>query len=148
VSYAIDSNILLYASDEASDLCERAKTFLRECSARSEPFCLCWPVAMAYLRIATHPRIFTSPLTPSTAMGNIEALISLPHCRLISEGSRFWSCYQSIASKIVVRANLVPDAHVAALLIEHDIPTIYTRDKDFAKFDGITPLDPLRDPQP
>lgn len=143
MSYSIDANVLLYASDETNAFCEPAKAFLGDCASRSEPLCLCWPVVMAYLRIATHPRIFTNPLSPPVAMRNIEALLALPHCRTISEGACFWSLYRQIADRAVVRANLVPDAHIAALLMEHDVGVIYTRDRDFTKLAAVRTRDPF-----
>ncbi len=143
MSYSIDANVLLYASDETNALCTASKAFLAECSARTEPLCLCWPVVMAYLRTATHPRIFTEPLSPSTAAANVEALLALPQARPITEGNRFWQIYREISGQVVVRANLVPDAHIAALLLEHDVGTIYTRDADFRKFPGIRVRDPF-----
>jgi len=143
VSYSIDANILLYASDETSPHCGTAKRFLSDCASRSEPFCLCWPVVMAYLRIATHPRIFDSPLSPIIAMANIERLLSLPQIRLLAEGSRFWECYREVAAPLTLRGNLVPDAHIAALLLEHGVPTLFTHDRDFLKFEHLTVRDPV-----
>ena len=148
MSYSIDSNVLLYASDESSPWCESAKEFLSWSASRSEPLCLCWPTLMAYLRIATHSKIFTNPLSPATARSNIEALIALPHSRLITEGERFWGIYRSITEQVVVRANLVPDVHLAALLVEHDVSVLYTRDRDFAKIDVVKTRDPFAAREP
>jgi predicted nucleic acid-binding protein len=89
---------------------------------------------MAYLRISTHPGIFTTPPSPDEAMGNINALLEVPHSKVLSEGPRFWDVYRDVTESIVVRGDLVPDAHVAALLLEHGIKKIVTNDMDFLKF--------------
>ena len=143
MSYAIDANILLYASDEAGPRCKGARRFLTECARRAEPLCLCWPVLMAYLRISTHSTIFAAPLNPKHAGENVQRLLDLPQSRVLSEGERFWECYRLVAGATTVRGNLVPDAHIAALLLEHDVRVLYTNDTDFRKFDTLTVRSPF-----
>lgn len=143
MSYSVDANVLLYASNRDAPLFAAAEEFLAGCANRPEPFCLCWPTLMAYLRIATHPRIFARPLTPKAAARNIDNLIGLPHVRLLSEGEGFWQCYQQATASLPVRGNLVPDAHVAALLRFHDVRVLYTNDADFKKFDSIEVRNPF-----
>lgn len=57
MTYSFDANLLLYASDEGSEIHARARAFLSERSKDSDILCLTWPVLMAYRRIATHPSI-------------------------------------------------------------------------------------------
>jgi predicted nucleic acid-binding protein len=54
--------------------------------------------------------------------------------RLLSEEEGFWEVYREVAGEVPVRGNLVPDAHLAALLRQHGIRTLYTNDSDFRKF--------------
>lgn len=145
MSYAVDANILLYASDESSPKHSSARDFLAQCAAGSEVMCLAWVTLSAYLRISTHHRIFEQPLTPSTAMANIEALLALPHVRVLSEDDGFWSHLQHVTRSLFVRGNLVPDAHLVALLRQHDVRVLYTNDADFKKFDVIEARDPVPD---
>jgi hypothetical protein len=98
---------------------------------------------MSYLRIATHPRIFAAPLTPVEALGNVEALASLPHVRVLSEEPGFLDVYREVTGSFPVRGNLVPDAHLAGLLKQHGVRTLFTRDGDFRKFDFLDVRDPL-----
>jgi predicted nucleic acid-binding protein len=65
VSFGIDINILLYASDESSPLHAQASAFLHQCAAGREVFCLAWLTVMSYLRMSTHPAIFQQPLSPA-----------------------------------------------------------------------------------
>lgn len=85
-----DANLFLYASDEASPLHGRAVEVVESFAAGPGLFYLFWPVAMAYLRIATHPSIFDRPLAPDDAMANIDGLLGRPHVRSPGEASGFW----------------------------------------------------------
>ena len=143
MSYAIDVNVLLYGSDEASVHHAPARRFLRECSRRMEPFCLAWVTLVSYLRIATHPRIFSNPLTPRQAVNNVEQLVRLPQVRLLSESEGFLDIYSEVTGDLVVRGNLVPDAHLAALLKQHGVDVLYSRDRDLKKFDFLEVRDPF-----
>ena len=97
---------------------------------------------MAYLRIATHPGIFGSPLSPGEAEANIDTLLALPRVRVLGEGAGFWPAYQALTDA-PVRGNLVPDAHLAALLLEHGVHLLYSRDRDFLKFPTLRVEDPF-----
>jgi toxin-antitoxin system PIN domain toxin len=98
---------------------------------------------MSYLRIATHPRIFSAPLSPEEAQGNISALIGLPHVRAVSELDGFLNAYRHVAGQMPLRGNLVPDAHLAAILFQHGVRTLYTSDRDFLKFQPLDVQDPF-----
>jgi toxin-antitoxin system PIN domain toxin len=143
VSFALDVNILLYASDSDSPYHERAKAFLETCMQQAELFCLGWPTVMGYLRIATHPSVFDHPLTPAEATANIETLLKLPHTRFLAEEEGFWDRYRELTAEVPTRGNLVPDAHLAALLRQHGVRKLYTHDRDFLKFSFLDVHDPL-----
>jgi uncharacterized protein len=143
VSYSIDVNVLLYASDRSSGRHERARSFIETCAAGPEVLCLTWPTLMSYLRIATHPRIFAAPLSPDEALGNMAALVGLPHARAVSELDGFLDTYRRVAGDMPVRGNLVPDAHVATILFQHGVRAIYTNDRDFLKFESLEVRDPF-----
>ena len=143
MSFAIDVNILLYASDSRSPLHARASAFLHECVSGAEVFCLGWVTIMSYLRMSTHPAIFDRPLSHQEAVSNVEALLSTRHCRVISEDDGFWEVYREVTADVPTRGNLVPDAHLAALLRQHGVVTVYTHDRDFRKFAFLNVRDPL-----
>jgi hypothetical protein len=143
MSATVEVNVLLYASDTSSDFHDAALEFLGRKAAGPDILCLFWPTNMGYLRIATHPAIFERPLEPDAATANVEALLALPHVRTPGETERFWDVWREATRVLVVRGNLVPDAHVVALMREHGVRDIWTRDRDFRKFDGIRSLDPF-----
>ncbi len=143
MSFGIDVNVLLYASDAASPMHPRAVAFLRQCAADREVFCLAWITVMSYVRMATHPSIFSRPLSYEEAVGNVDGLLAIPHCRILSEEEGFWEIYREVTRAVPARGNLVPDAHLAALLRQHGVVTIYTHDRDFRKFSFLDVRDPL-----
>lgn len=143
MSYAVDVNVLLYASDESSPFSKRAREFLKECAAGPEVVCFGWPTLTSYLRLATHPAIFANPLTPEQAEQNVDSLVSLPHARVLSEQEGFWDVYREVTRGLAVRGNGVPDAHLASLLRQHDVPTLHTNDRDFLKFAFLTVRNPF-----
>jgi hypothetical protein len=143
VSFGIDVNILLYASDQSSPLNQKATSFLEKCATDREVFCLAWLTLMSYLRMATHPSIFDRPLSHQEASDNVDALLGLPHCRVLSEEEGFWNAYREVTADVATRGNLVPDAHLATILRSHGVTTLYTHDRDFRKFDFLTVRDPL-----
>ena len=144
MSFSIDVNVLLYASDAASPHHEKAVAFLKECLAGTEVMCVAWPTIMGYLRIATHPAIFSSPLKPDEARRNVEAILQAPHVRVVGEAEGFWRVYDAVSRQPGPRGNLVPDAHFAAILKQHDVRTLYTNDRDFRRYDFLEVRDPLR----
>jgi toxin-antitoxin system PIN domain toxin len=143
VSFGIDVNLLLYASDQSSAQHRKAVAFLERCASGREVFCLAWLTAMSYLRIATHPSIFAAPLSAEQALGNLEALLGLPHCRALGEDDGFWDTYRQVTRDVPAKGNLVPDAHLAAVLRQHGVVKLYTHDRDFRKFDFLEVIDPL-----
>ena len=144
MSRSFDVNILLYASDTTSEHHQAASEFVRTIAEDGEAAYLAWVTVMSYLRIATHPRIFESPLSPKEAQTNIDALISVPNVHCISELDGFWKTYLEIAGEVPVRANLVPDAHLATILKQHGIRTLYTHDRDFRRFPFLRVVDPFK----
>ncbi len=143
MSFALDVNILLYASDTSSPHFERARSFIESCMVQDEVFTVGWSTVMGYLRVATHPAIFDRPLSPDEAMANIEMLLNLPQVRFLSEEEGFWNAYRTTTAEVPTRGNLVVDAHLAALLRQHGVKTLYTHDRDFLKFSFLDVRDPL-----
>jgi toxin-antitoxin system PIN domain toxin len=139
----VDVNLLLYASDEASPRHTDARRFVEARAEDPDVFCLAWPTLMSYLRVATHLRVFSTPLSPAEAMGNIEALIALPRARVIGEADGFLADYRAVTAGQPARGNAVPDAHLAALLRQHGVGTLYTADRDFRRFRFLHVRDPL-----
>ena len=143
MSETFDVNVLVYATHRASPFHDKAKALVERFLAGPELVYLLWPVVFGYLRIVTHPRLLDAPLTPNVAIDNIEQFVCQPHVRLVGEIDGFWPIYRRVADTAKPKGNLVPDAHLVAVMRQHGISTIWSGDRDFRKFDGITVRDPF-----
>jgi toxin-antitoxin system PIN domain toxin len=143
VSYSLDVNLLLYASDQSSPRYAVARQFLQARAADPDLCCLAWLTLMSYVRLATHPRITPSPLSPADALSNVESLLRLPRVLVVSEAAGFLETYREVTQHLTVRGNLVPDAHLATILRQHGVRTLYTADADFRRFTFLEVRDPF-----
>jgi uncharacterized protein len=143
MSVTIDANVLIYASHRGALEHERASDLLAFLADGPGLVVMLWPTVMAYLRVATHPSVFPRPLSHAEAAANIDALLARPHVRAVGEADHFWPTYRATADPVAPRGNLVPDAHVAALMRQEGVTQIWSRDRDLRKFDGIRVTDPF-----
>lgn len=142
MSVTLDANVLVYASNTGDPVHERARALVERLAVGPGLVYLFWPTVMGYLRIVTHPAILPHPLRPSDAVQNIEQLLNQPHVQTVGEGEGFWDLYCATAGE-QARGNGVPDAHLATLMRQYGVHLIYTRDRDFRRFDGIEQQDPF-----
>ncbi len=143
MSTTVDTNILLFASNEDSPRHGRARALVEHLAAGPSLVVLLWPTVMGYLRIATHRAVFPQPLSADEALANMTSLLARPHVRVVGEAPGFWDSYRKVATEVRPRGNVVPDAHLAALMHQHGVSLIWTHDRDFRRFDGITVKDPF-----
>jgi uncharacterized protein len=143
VSATIDANILVYASNEADPLQKPARSLLEKLARGPDLVYLFWPAIMGYLRIVTHPGILPAPLTPAEASANLAQLLERPHVRAPGEADGFWKLYRDVAGGDT-RGNDVPDAHLVALMRQYGVNVIYTRDRDFRRYDSLDVRDPFQ----
>lgn len=106
MSFGVDVNILLYASDTNCARHPKAGAFVEGCARGSETFCLAWVTLMSYLRMATHPAIFAKPLTHAQALSNVESLLATPMCQVLNEEEGFLDIYRRLTSGVSTRGNL------------------------------------------
>jgi toxin-antitoxin system PIN domain toxin len=139
----IDANLLIYA--KFSDLPQHAhaRSWLEEQMRSPGRVGIPWQSSLAFLRLATNPRLFTRPLEIGAAWQQV--LEWLDHPRVwIPEPT---DDHPEVLGRILVAAqatgNLVPDAHLAALAIEHGL-TLCSADSDFARFEGVDWVNPLK----
>lgn len=143
MSQTVDTNVLLYASNSDAQEHTRAVALIERLMSGPELVVILWPTIMGYLRIATHPAVFTRPLTPAEAMANVEAMVGRAHVRTVGESPRFWAAYTRVTEEVSPRGNDVPDAHLVAMMLDQGVRTIWTRDRGFRRFRGIEVRDPF-----
>lgn len=142
MSATVDANVLVYASNEADPVHAIARALIERLAAGPELVYLFWPALMGYIRIVTHPAILPRPLAPSDAIANVTALLTRKHVRAPGEAEGFWDIFRS-GPTTRLRGNAVPDGHLVGLMRQHGVTTIYTRDRDFRRFEGIRVEDPF-----
>ena len=138
----VDANILLYAEDQLSPHHEKACAWWDAQLSGPLPVCLCWTVLGAFIRIGTNPRVFERPLTRDQAIARGQSWMDQPCTRIVHPTERHWSVFQKMLIKGQAVANLVTDAHLAALAVEHGCELVST-DSDFSRFPGVRWRNPL-----
>jgi toxin-antitoxin system PIN domain toxin len=142
----VDTNVLAYAVNSQCPEhvpCREVLQGVRGAGAQGEPLALPWSVVYEFLRVVTHPRFPQRALTTDQAWGFVQSLARAPHITVLGPGPGHAAAVERMLSAPGVRGNLVHDAHVAAVLAEHGVRRIYTRDQDFRRFPGLEVVDPL-----
>jgi toxin-antitoxin system PIN domain toxin len=138
----IDANLLLYAYNSSSEHHQASRDWLEKVLSREGQIGVSWIVLLAFLRLATTPRIFPEPLTMSEAISIVSGWLARPNVVFLHPTERHWEFLSSLLAVTRLRGRDVTDAHLAALAIEHGA-TFCTSDRDFARFPGLQTVDPL-----
>ena len=138
----LDANLLLYAVHKRSEQHRAAAAWLTEQLNGPRRVGLPWQSLASFLRIATHPRAFARPLEPSVAWERVSDWLAAPAAWIPQPGVDYSRLLGELVIRHEIRGNLVPDAQLAALALEHGL-TIYSMDTDFARFRGVRWLNPL-----
>ena len=138
----VDTNILLYAEDSLHPRHEQARTWWDAQLSGTGIVCLCWTVLSAFVRIGTNHRVFEQPLSLEEAIARIQSWLDQPCTRVVRPTERHWIIFQQLLRDGQAAANLVSDAHLAALAIEHGC-VLASTDSDFARFAKLKWSNPL-----
>lgn len=137
MSVLVDANVLLYAVDEASPFHAPARQWLEAALNGPSRVGLPWSSLLAFVRIATNPRALERPLSPSAAWRHVERWLDAPAAWLPEPGRGHRELLGRLIVDLDLRANLVADAALAALCLEHGL-TMISADSDFARFPGLS----------
>lgn len=138
----VDANILLYAEDAHSPRHQTACEWWDRQLSGAKPVCLCWTVMNAFIRIGTNPRVYEHPLTLEQATVRVQSWLAQPCVRIVGPTERHWAVMRKLLLDSQAVGNLVTDAHLAALAIEHGCELAST-DADFSRFRGVKWHNPL-----
>lgn len=138
----VDANLPLYAEDSLSTHHTVARDWWDRQLSGSEPVGLCWPVLTAFIRIATNPRLHRRPLTVAEAGDRVQSWLDQPCVRIVEPSGEHWLLFRRMLSETNAAGNLVSDAQLAALAVEHGAELCST-DGDFARFRGLRWRNPL-----
>src|SRR6266498_1165820 len=129
----VDANLLLFAVDQASPFHEAAAEWLSGVLNGPTRVGFPWPVLSAFVRISTHPRASENPLSPEEAWRFADAWLACETAWVPNPTDRHAEIFRTLVVSYQLRGNLVSDAHLAALAIEHGL-TVCSADTDFARF--------------
>lgn len=134
--HVVDANVLLYAVNPRAPLHERARSWLDAALGGTETVGFAWTVLLAFFRIATSPAVFARPLTVEDAGAVVELWLDQPPSVVVAPTPRHLGLLRGLLADTGTAANLVNDAHLAALALEHGAE-IVSFDRDFQRFQGV-----------
>lgn len=137
-----DVNVLVLAHRTDQDGHDATRDWLVEEVNSERPFALADLAVAGFVRVVTNPRIYATPTPLHEAIRFLDGLFEQPTCVAVAAGPRHWEIVRQVIVDADARGNLVPDAHLAAIAIEHGA-TVATRDRGFARFTRVRWLDPL-----
>lgn len=132
----VDVNVLVNAHRTEAPEHEPHLDWLDEARVAHEPLALSDLVLSGFLRVVTHPKVFVDPTPLEVALEFADNIRASPACVRLSPGERHWPIFVDLCRRSDARGNLVPDAFLAALAIEHNA-TLVTADRDFRRFPAL-----------
>ena len=132
----VDANVLLYAVDADARHHMQAKNWLDRALSGSDTVMLPWVCALAFVRLATSARVYENPLSVDDALDIVGSWMSQPNVIAPEPASGHLERMRELLTHTGSGGNLVTDAHLAALAIQHRA-TVVTFDADFGRFDGV-----------
>ncbi|MBK5223773.1 MAG: type II toxin-antitoxin system VapC family toxin [Acidimicrobiia bacterium] len=132
----VDANVLLYAVNSDAERHEPSRRWLDEALSGGSTVAFSWIVLLAFIRLSTKVALFPSPLTIDDAMDRVDAWLNAPSAVVVEPTVDHARIVRDLLRDIGVGGNLVSDAHLAALAIEHR-GGIVSYDNDFSRFAGV-----------
>lgn len=140
---AVDTNVLVYAHRRDTKWHGPAARTVRELAESPASWALPWPCIHEFLAIVTHPRIFDPPTPLEAASDQVAAWQESPGITLLSEGPGYWDILEPVLSAARVSGPRIHDARIAALCLHHGVRELWSADRDFSRFPGLTVRNPL-----
>ena len=138
----VDANLLVYAANHAAPEHDQARTWLDDQLSGTAQVGLPWPSLLAFTRLVTNPAILRKPASPTDAWRQVEEWLACEVVWSPVPTARHAEVLGPLVRARFMTSRLVPDAHLAALAIEHGL-TLCSTDGDFARFAGLTWRNPL-----
>jgi len=138
----VDANILIYAHVNSFAQHDAARFWLDRQLNGVPRVGLPWPSLLAFLRLVTNPRVFEHPEPIADAWSQVLAWLACETAWVPQPTERHTELLGAFLALPGVHGNLVPDAQLAALALEHGL-TLCSTDGDFARFPGLAWRNPL-----
>ncbi len=140
---AVDGNLLVYVHREDSPWHDAAYSRVVELAEGRAPWAIPWPCIHEFLAIVTHPRIYDPPTPLENAIDQVEAWLESPTLVVLSESAEHWSLLRTALLNGRVSGPQVHDARIVAICQQHGVSELWTADRDFGRFSGLTVRNPL-----
>ena len=137
-----DVNLLLYAYNDGAPHHDSARRWWEDMLNGTERVGIPWVVSIGFVRLVTHPRVRVRPIDPTEAVDYVRGWFRLPHVTPVNPGVDHLGHFRRNLAAAGVGANLVTDAHVAALAMEYQAE-VHSNDTDFSRFPGLRWRNPL-----
>lgn len=137
----VDTNVLVYSVDARSPQHRASIQWLDSALDGADDVGFSWNALLGFVRLTTNPRVFPSPLTASEAMAQVHDWLAAPSAHMLNPGPQHAEILERLLVARGAAANLVNDAHLAALALEHRA-SVVTYDSDLARFDGVRAISP------
>ena len=137
-----DLNLLIYAVDRSSPAHRAALDWWNGLMSGAETVAFSWTVLLGFVRLTTNPSVFNEPLRPDEALDYIDRWLAHPISTVVDPTPRHATILRDLLAASGTAGNLVTDAHLAALAIEHGAE-LCSADRDFGRFPGLRWVNPL-----
>lgn len=138
----IDANLLLHAYNPRAVEHDASRAWFEGVLSGTQLVRFSWLTIWAFLRISTNPRVFEHPLSMAEADDIVSSWFAQPIVGVLDPADRHWEILQTLTRQGRVAGPLVMDAVLAAIAVEHGA-TLYSTDRDFARFPGLSWVNPL-----
>ena len=141
---AIDTNILVYSHREDSVFYKQAFKAIKDLAESGKIWAVPWPAVHEFLAITTHPKIYSPPTPLKEAINQVKSWMDCPSFLLIGESEEVYFKYlDHILEASQVTGPRIHDARIAAICLSHGVDELWSADRDFSRFPGLTVRNPL-----
>jgi hypothetical protein len=137
-----DTNLLVFTYNDQDPNHPAALRWWQGLANGSDPLGVDWSIIVAFMRVSTLRSVVTDPPDPQYVASIVESWFEIPHMSLIEPGPDHLKIVTELLAAAGRGGNLVPDAHIAALAIQHEAE-VHTNDRDFSRFPGLRWRNPL-----
>lgn len=140
---AVDTNILVYAHRAEMPHHAAARALLTQLASNPAPWAVPWPCLYEFIKVVTHPRVFSPPTPLDDAMAVVESLAEAPGIVLLGHGTAHLDHLRRAVADGEPTGSLIHDAHIVALALEHGVTELLSSDRDFRRFRALTVRNPF-----
>ena len=140
---AVDTNVLVYAHRQDSEFHATASRCLSGLAEGRAAWAIPWPCLHEFLAIVTHPRIYDPPSPLAAALEQVDAWLESPSLVLLAESEQHWLDLRQLLTASRVTGPRIHDARIAALCRQHGVRELWSADRDFGRFAGLSVVNPF-----